>query len=53
MPYIAKTGARVKVLWTKDKVGDSGWKAEWYICGYKALMRKQNLMCVFFVLNMH
>ena len=28
---LCQVGAKVKVQWTKEEIGDSGWKPGWYI----------------------
>ncbi len=36
---LAEVGAKIKVRWNKDDIGDSGWKTGWYVAyvqGYNA-----------------
>ena len=30
MKQIKETGARIKVKWSSEEIGDSGWQAGWY-----------------------
>ena len=35
---VCQTGARITVKWTKEQVGDSGWKPGWYKQMFKVMM---------------
>lgn len=43
---VTQTGAKVKVHWTKDEVGDSGWKAGWYVGTVQSYDEETDVLCI-------
>lgn len=39
-------GQKIKVKWTKDEIGDSGWRAGWYCAQVQEGQIEEDVICI-------
>ena len=48
---IKQTGSKIKVLWSAEEVGDSGWKPGWYPATVQKYCEETDILTVVYLLE--